>query len=303
MQPKPDWLKVRMPGGAAYAAVKARARGLHLNTVCEEAHCPNVGECWGHGTATFMVMGDTCTRACRFCAVNTAKHPDPLDPDEPARLAEAVARMGLGYVVLTCVDRDDLPDQGAAHLAACVRAVRALRHEGRPVRVELLGPDFRGERAPLETVLAAEPDVFAHNVECVARLTPRVRDPRAGYRQSLDVLAAARELRPGQLTKSSIMVGLGETEEEVVETMRDLRAVGCDFLTLGQYLRPSRRHLPVEAWITPEQFARYERIGLDLGFRFVASGPLVRSSYRAAEFFVNRYLQGREDAAGLEASP
>ncbi len=288
---KPSWLKVKMPGGPRYQQIKAVARARRLHTVCEEAHCPNVGECWGGGTATFMIMGSICTRGCRFCAVNTSRSGLPLDPDEPANVAATIAEMELEYVVLTSVDRDDLPDQGAGHFAACIRAIRAAAPH---TRVEVLIPDFRGDTGLLRKVTDAAADVVAHNVECTEALTPRVRDPRAGYRQSLDVLAALKTLSPGLLTKSSIMVGLGETEAEVLATMRDLRAVGCDFLTVGQYLRPSTRHLAVETFIHPELFARYEAEGNAMGFAYVASGPLVRSSYRAGEFFIRRTLDRRE---------
>jgi lipoic acid synthetase len=291
--PKPPWLKVRMPGSPRYHRIKERARALELATVCEEARCPNIGECWGGGTATFMVMGDTCTRGCRFCAVKTLKHPAALDPDEPRHVATAIAEMQLDYVVVTSVDRDDLPDQGAGHFAACIREIRAASPD---TMIEVLIPDFRGEEALVRLVVDAAPEVIAHNVETIERLTPRVRDPRAGYRQSLDVLAAIKRLDPTRFTKSSLMVGLGETEEEVVFAMRDLRAVGCDFLTVGQYLQPTQRHLPVAGFVPPEMFARYERVGLDLGFKYVASGPLVRSSYKAGEFFVEKFVRQQHSA-------
>lgn len=295
--PKPPWLKVRLPGSPRYRAIKERARELRLATVCEEARCPNIGECWGGGTATFMVMGDTCTRGCRFCAVKTLKRPPPLDVDEPMNVARAIAEMQLDYVVLTSVDRDDLPDQGAGHFAACVRAIRETSPS---TLVEVLIPDFQGRPDLLEPVVASGPEVIAHNVETVERLTPRVRDPRAGYHQSLRVLARLKERAPDGFTKSSIMVGVGETEPEVVRTMRDLRDVGCDFLTLGQYLQPTRTHLDVTAFVTPEQFAAYERIGLELGFAYVASGPLVRSSYKAGEFFIHRAVMERRAGRGEE---
>ena len=292
--PKPEWLKVKMPGGERYNSIKGRARELSLHTVCEEARCPNIGECWGGGTATFMVMGGICTRGCRFCAVTTKKVGMPLDPDEPVKVAEAIAELQLDYVVVTSVDRDDLPDQGAAHFAACIRAIRARNPH---TLIEVLIPDFRGDRALLAVVVEARPDVLAHNVECTEGLTARVRDARAGYRQSLSVLAAVKELDPLRTTKSSIMVGLGETEAEVLVTMDDLRAVGCDFLTVGQYLQPSEKHLAVVDFIRPEQFSRYEALGLERGFAYVASGPLVRSSYRAGEFFIRQHLsQGRAEA-------
>ena len=298
---KPNWLKVRAPGGERYTKIKARARQLKLHTVCEEAHCPNVGECWGGGTATFMVMGGICTRGCRFCAVTTRRTGMPLDPDEPANVASGIAELELDYVVVTSVDRDDLPDQGSGHFASCIREIRAAAPK---TLVEVLIPDFRGRTDLLQTVFDARPDVIAHNIECVRRLTPTVRDPRAGYDQSLRVLADLKTMGADRLTKSSIMVGVGETKEEVIATMGDLRAVGCNFLTIGQYLRPTGKHLAVAEFITPETFARYQQIGEQLGFAYVASGPLVRSSYKAGEFFISQYLRNKrstEDA--LEAHP
>jgi lipoic acid synthetase len=280
-----------MPGGDRYNRLKARARTLNLHTVCEEARCPNIGECWAGGTATFMIMGDTCTRGCRFCAVNTSRSGLPLDPSEPQNVADAIAELELNYVVLTSVDRDDLPDQGSNHFAACIRSIRATTPQ---TKVEVLIPDFCGHEVLLHNVVEAQPDVLAHNVECTEALQSTVRDPRAGYQQSLDVLAQAKAFHPTLLTKSSIMVGLGETEEEVVATMQDLRAVGCDFLTVGQYLQPTGKHLAVSTFVHPEQFKRYEQLGIELGFAYVASGPLVRSSYKAGEFFIHRYLSNRD---------
>jgi lipoic acid synthetase len=287
--PKPPWLKVQAPGGAKYAALKQSARRLQLATVCEEAQCPNIGECWSGGTATFMLMGEVCTRGCRFCAVDTARRPPALDPDEPAHIAEAVAGMGLSYVVITSVNRDELPDGGAAHLAECLRAVRA---QSPSVLMEILIPDFQGAHVAIRRVVETDLAVLAHNVETVERLTPSVRDPRASYRQTLGVLEYVKGLRPELLTKSSIMVGLGETEDEVVRTMADLRSVGVDIVTLGQYLRPSLKHLPVEAYIPPETFERYAERAREMGFGYVASGPLVRSSYRAGELYVEGRLRG-----------
>ena len=283
---KPPWLKVKLPTGARqerYRRLKTRARELRLHTVCEEARCPNIGECWGGGTATFMVMGDICTRGCRFCAVNTRRIGPPLDVDEPAHVASAIAELELDYVVLTSVNRDDLEDQGAGHFAACIRAVHAASPD---TMVEVLTPDFRGRGDLVDVVLEAEPTVFAHNIECVERLTPVVRDPRATYRQSLDVLRHARGF-----TKSSIQVGHGEKPAEVLECMHDLREAGVDFLTVGQYLRPSDKHLPVREFVPPETFSWYEERGLALGFEFVASGPLVRSSYKAGEYFIRDFIQ------------
>ena len=285
---KPKWLKVPLPNSPRYHAMKVRAESLKLATVCQEARCPNIGECWSAGTATFMVMGDTCTRACRFCAVKTAKNPGFLDTNEPENLATAVEQMALDYIVVTSVDRDDLPDAGGGHFAACITAVRQRCPD---TRVEVLTPDFDGNIKHLAQVIDAKPDVFGHNIETVERLTPRVRDPRSTYRKSLSVLKMAKQLNPGQLTKSSIMVGVGETPDEVLEAMADLRQNGVDFLTIGQYLRPSRRHLPITEYIQPTQFEKYKERGLEMGFKFVASGPLVRSSYRAGEYFIHEYLE------------
>jgi lipoic acid synthetase len=285
---KPSWLKVRMPGGARYNRIKARARTLNLHTVCEEARCPNIGECWSSGTATFMVMGEICTRGCRFCAVTTRRQGAALDPDEPRSVAHAIAEMELDYVVVTSVDRDDLPDQGAGHFAACIEQIRL---QAPNTMVEVLIPDFSGEAEGVAKVVGAGPDVLAHNVEVVERLTGRIRDPRAGYQQSLDVLATVKRLAPRMPTKSSIMVGVGETEDEVLQTMRDLRGVGCNFLTVGQYLQPSKKHLSVTSFVEPAQFERYRILGLEMGFATVASGPLVRSSYKAGEFFIREYLE------------
>lgn len=286
---KPEWLTVRPPGGGGYAQLKTLLRGLDLHTVCEEAHCPNVSECWGGGTATIMLMGDTCTRGCRFCAVTSGNPGGVLDPREPAKVAAAIAELGLTYVVLTSVDRDDLRDGGAEHFARTVRAIKARTPE---VLVETLVPDFGGNEDAIRVAATADQEVFDHNVETVRRLQARVRDPRASYDQSLSVLRFAREVRPELRTKSSIMLGLGETEEEVLETLRDLRGVGVDIVTLGQYLRPSAKHLPVEAFVSPEAFAGYREKAEAMGFRYVASGPLVRSSYRAGEYFMESLLRG-----------
>lgn len=278
-RPKPPWLRVRIGGDGRYAAVRRAVREHGLATVCEESHCPNIGECWSVGTATLMLMGSVCTRACRFCAVDTGNPQGWLDADEPANAAESVHRMGLEYVVLTSVDRDDLADGGAAHYAACIRAIKR-RCPG--VTVEALTPDFQGDHKAVATVATAGIDVFAQNLETVRRLTPMVRDPRADYQQTLDVLAHAKGCAD-VLAKSSLMLGLGETEAEIREAMADLRASGVDLLTLGQYLQPTRNHLPVARWVRPEQFDDYRQWGLDAGFQEVAAGPLVRSSYRADE--------------------
>ena len=284
-EPKPEWLRVRMPGGGRYEQVKRTLRELNLHTVCEEASCPNLGECWGGGTATVMLMGDVCTRGCRFCDVSSGL-PAPLDPLEPRHLAEAVGRLGLDYLVVTSVNRDELEDGGASHFA---QAIVELRRAAPKTLVEVLTPDFQGSRDALQMIVDAQPTVAAHNVETVERLTPRVRDRRATYRQSLDVLDFYK--RSGMRTKSSIMLGLGETHGEVITAMRDLRSVGCDILTLGQYLRPSEKHLAVEEFVRPELFSRLEREGLALGFRLVAAGPLVRSSYKAGEYFIQRWVE------------
>ena len=275
---KPAWIKARMPTGPGYQRVRENVREHRLATVCEESMCPNIGECWNNGTATLMIMGSVCTRACRFCAVDTGNPGGWLDEDEPENSARSVRLMGLRYVVITSVDRDDLPDGGAGHYAACVRAIKRLNPE---TAVEALTPDFRGRLADVETVLDSGPEVFAQNVETVRRLTHPVRDPRAGYDQTLAVLEHAKRHRPEALTKTSLMLGLGESDDELRETMEDLRAAGVDILTLGQYLRPTANHLPVERFVPPGEFAEYRRQGLDLGFLEVVAGPLVRSSYRA----------------------
>ncbi len=294
---KPAWLKVAMPGGERYQRVKETLRGLSLHTVCQEASCPNVGECWGGGTATVMLMGDVCTRGCRFCHVKTAAQPPPLDPDEPRHLAEAVGQLGLDYIVVTSVDRDDLPDGGAGHFAEAIRELKKVPG----LLVEVLTPDFQGDAEAVRTVGRAAPDVFANNIETVRRLTPAVRDPRASYDQTLGVLERMKREFPGVVTKSSIMVGLGETDGEIEQTMKDLRAVGVEILTLGQYLRPSAWHLPVVEFVTPRKFAAWREAGLALGFRYVASGPLVRSSYRAAELFLRGEIASR--ASGAAGGP
>jgi lipoic acid synthetase len=275
---KPEWLRVRIGGGERYESVRQTVKTHRLATVCEESHCPNIGECWNNGTATIMLMGAVCTRACRFCAVDTGNPKGWLDPEEPAHAAESVRLMGLRYVVLTSVDRDDLPDGGASHYAACIRAIKAMNPR---TAVEALTPDFRGSRAAVETVVDTGLEVFAQNLETVERLTHVVRDPRAGYQQTLDVLAHAKAHRPDVLTKSSLMLGLGETEDEIRRSLEDLRRHAVDVVTLGQYLRPTLNHLAVERWVHPEEFERYRAFGLELGFLEVASGPLVRSSYRA----------------------
>jgi len=290
---KPPWLRARAPSGAGFSSVRALVKQHRLATVCEEAKCPNIGECWNAGTATIMLMGAVCTRACRFCAVDTGNPHGWLDPEEPENAARTVQLMKLRYVVLTSVDRDDLSDGGAAHYAACVRAIKR-RNPG--TAVEALTPDFRGVAADVATVVDAGIEVFAQNIETVRRLTHPVRDPRAGYEQTLAVLAAAKAHRPGVLTKSSLMLGLGETEAEIHATLCDLRAAGVDLVTLGQYLRPTVNHLAVERFVTPAQFDRYREQALALGFLECVSGPLVRSSYRA-EQALNRNNAGLSNAS------
>src|SRR5580658_7565707 len=275
---KPEWLKARLAAGEGYDFVRRTVREHHLATVCEEAKCPNIGECWNAGTATIMLMGAVCTRACRFCAVDTGNPRGWLDPDEPENVARSVELMGLKYVVLTSVDRDDLEDGGAAHYGA---AIRAIKRRTPGTAVEALTPDFAGVIRDVHTVLDSGLDVFAQNVETVERLTHPVRDPRAGYRQSIDVLRAAKTYRPAVLTKTSLMLGLGETDDEIRKTMRDLRRAAVDLLTLGQYLRPTPNHLAVERFVTPQEFTSYRDWALELGFLECVSGPLVRSSYRA----------------------
>jgi lipoic acid synthetase len=282
MQRKPAWIKAKMPAGKGFNEVRRNVRAHRLSTVCEESMCPNVGECWNHGTATLMIMGSVCTRGCRFCSVDTGNPGGWLDPEEPLNSARSVQLMGLKYVVLTSVDRDDLRDGGAAHYAACVSEIKSLLPG---IRVEALTPDFQGRLEHVETVLDSGVDVFAQNVETVRRLTHPVRDPRAGYEQTLKVLSHAGGYRPGVVTKTSLMVGLGETDDEILETMTDLKGIGVDIVTLGQYLRPTPNHLPVERFVTPEQFGEYRRQGLEMGFLEVVSGPLVRSSYRADRVF------------------
>jgi lipoic acid synthetase len=275
---KPNWLKVKAPGGAGYVEVRRLMRELKLHTVCEEAHCPNVGECWNHRAATFLIMGDVCTRNCAYCAVAHGA-PLPLDAEEPRRLAEAVEAMALRHVVVTSVDRDDLPDGGAAHYAAVVHEIRLRMAE---TTVELLIPDFKGNADALRTVVEAHPDILNHNLETVPRLY-RMARPGGRYDRALELLARAKRMDPLQVTKSGIMVGLGETWEEAVAALRDLRAAGADLITVGQYLRPSAEHMPVARYYTPDEFVELARIGGALGFRHTESGPLVRSSYHAWE--------------------
>jgi lipoyl synthase len=276
---KPEWIKVRLPSSPVFFSTKALIADLKLHTVCESAQCPNRWECWSQGTATFMIAGERCTRACGFCAVTTAK-PAALEADEPGRVAEAVRRLRLKHVVITAVARDDLSDGGAYHFAETIQAIRALDPS---IVIEVLTPDFNGEQSSLSAVLIAQPDIFNHNLETVERLTPLVRS-RARYRLSLDVLSRAKMLDPAVVTKSGIMLGLGETEIELFQAMDDLREAKVQVLTLGQYLRPTPGHLPVVEYIRPETFELYKRIAVSKGFEYVASGPLVRSSYHADDY-------------------
>ena len=284
---KPPWLKVRLPSGTGYNRLKDNFRGLKLHTVCEEARCPNLAECWQSGTATIMILGDVCTRGCRFCAVKTAKTGTPVDADEPSRVAEALARMNLRYVVITSVDRDDLDDGGAGIFAETIRETRRRCPD---LIIEALIPDFRGDLHALRKVVDAAPQVIGQNIETVRRLTRYARDRRCGYEQTLEVLANIKALDPRIYTKSAILLGLGETADEVLATMRDLRAHDVDILTLGQYLQPTRKHVPVAEFLHPDRFSEYEEQGMKLGFRYIAAGPMVRSSYKAAEFFVESML-------------
>ncbi|XP_061772142.1 lipoyl synthase, mitochondrial [Nerophis ophidion] len=293
----PPWLKTEIPIGKNYNKLKNTLRDLNLHTVCEEARCPNIGECWGGGeystaTATIMLMGDTCTRGCRFCSVKTARLPPPLDPEEPHNTAKAIAAWGLDYVVLTSVDRDDIADGGAEHFA---KTVSNLKERNPLILVECLTPDFRGDLTAVEKIALSGLDVYAHNVETVRQLQRHVRDPRANFDQSLSVLKHAKEVNPSLLTKTSIMLGLGESDQEVRDTLSELRQAGVDCLTLGQYMQPTKRHLKVEEYVTPEKFAEWEQVGKDMGFVYTASGPLVRSSYKAGEFFLKNLLKKKNE--------
>lgn len=290
LQHKPEWFRVRLPSGETYERVRGILKSRQLTTVCEEAHCPNIAECWGGGTATIMLMGETCTRGCRFCAVTTGNPHQNLDLWEPVKVAEAVGELGLKYIVLTSVCRDDLPDGGADHFAKTVSEIR-LRHPD--IIVEVLIPDFRGDLKAITSIVGARPQVIGHNIETVERLSPRIRDWRATYQQSLEVLRTVKELDSTRFTKSSMMLGLGETDAEIKQAMKDLRSVGVDILTLGQYLQPTRtwRHVPVTEFVTPDKFEELRKVGEATGFLYVASGPLVRSSYRAGEFFLQKVIR------------
>lgn len=301
-QPKPEWLKVRAPAGENYTRIKGMLSDLKLATVCQEARCPNMGECWSGGTATFMLMGEVCTRGCRFCNVKTGNAKlglPPVDPFEPEKVAYSISQMKLHYVVITSVDRDDMPDQGSDHFARTVKTIKKLDPN---LIVEILTPDFRGDEKLVHHLAAARPDVFAHNIETVERLTRSVRDPRAGYRQSLRVLESVKEFDPNIYTKSSIMLGLGEKDEEVVQALKDLRAVGCDVVTFGQYLQPTEKHLKVIEYVTPEKFKEWQTLAESMGFLYVASGPLVRSSYRAGEFFMKGIIEKKRQQEQLKVT-
>ena len=275
---KPTWLRVKSQNSSKYRELKSIVSDKKLHTVCEEAMCPNIQECWSHGTATFMLLGSVCTRACRFCAVDTGNPKGILDKDEPIKVANSIAHMNLKYAVLTSVNRDDLSDGGAEHFSHTIQAIKEKAPE---VIVEALVPDFLGNKQSIEILLNSKLEVFAQNLETVSRLTKRVRDPRAGYDQTLEVLSYAKQHSPSVITKTSLMFGLGETEEEILKTFDDIRETGVDVLTLGQYMRPTVNHLPVEKWYTPEEFEYFKDLAIEIGFLEVASGPMVRSSYRA----------------------
>lgn len=296
---RPNWFHVPAPGGAntKFDELKKSVHELGLHTVCEEAQCPNIGECWNGGTGTIMLLGDTCTRGCKFCAVKTATKPPPPDPFEPFKTAEALSKWDINYVVLTSVDRDDMEDGGAGHFATTVQLIKQVRPA---LLVECLVSDFAGDLKSVATLATSGLDVYAHNVETVRRLQRHVRDFRAGYEQSLSVLRHAKVANPRLFTKTSLMLGLGESKEEVLEAMRDIRAAGVDVITFGQYLRPTEHHLAVVEYVTPEDFAWYKEQGLLMGFKYVASGPMVRSSYKAGEFFLEHMVREQQaaEAAG-----
>lgn len=293
--PKPNWLKVRAPSGDRYLEIKEMLSELKLATVCQEAKCPNIGECWGGGTATFMLMGEVCTRGCKFCAVKTGNPRGKIDPDEPEKVGWAISQMSLDYVVITSVDRDDLPDEGASHFS---RTIEVIKKNNPRLIIEVLTPDFKGKMELVAQIVRAKPDVFAQNVETVERLTKKVRDPRAGYWQTLNVLKGVKELDSTRYTKTSLMLGLGETDDEVLQTLKDLRSVNCDVVTFGQYLQPTPRHLKVEEFVTPEKFEFWKKTAEDMGFLYVASGPLVRSSYKAGEYFMMGVIEKQRRERG-----
>lgn len=302
---RPDWFRVPAPGGkhTKFEELQSSIKGLGLHTVCEEAKCPNIGECWNGGTGTIMLLGDTCTRGCRFCAVKTGSKPPPPDPFEPFKTAEALMQWNVSYIVLTSVDRDDMPDGGAGHFANTVQLIKQAKPS---LLVECLVSDFAGDEAAVRRLATSGLDVYAHNVETVSRLQRYVRDRRAGYEQSLHVLRMAKEVNPKLFTKTSLMLGLGESEEEVLQAMRDMRAADIDVLTLGQYLRPTDHHLSVVEYVSPQQFAKLARLGEAMGFKYVAAGPLVRSSYKAGEFYMEHLLRsggGGGGGAAVSSSP
>ncbi|KAK6341899.1 hypothetical protein TWF730_001385 [Orbilia blumenaviensis] len=300
----PTWLKTSVPIGTNYNKIKSDLRGLNLHTVCEEARCPNIGDCWGGSdksaaTATIMLMGDTCTRGCRFCSVKTNRRPPPLDPHEPEHTAEALKRWGLGYVVLTSVDRDDLADGGAAHFR---ETIVKIKQKAPHILVEALTGDFAGNLDMVTRVATSGLDVYAHNVETVEALTPYVRDRRATFRQSLSVLSHAKKSQPTLITKTSIMLGLGEQDSEVLDALKELRKVDVDVVTFGQYMRPTKRHMKVEEYVTPEKFEYWKNVAVEMGFLYVASGPLVRSSYKAGEAFIENVLKKRRVSSSSSSS-
>ncbi|KAG7927298.1 hypothetical protein KL925_002669 [Ogataea polymorpha] len=296
----PSWLKVPIPKGKSFHSLKKDVRELKLATVCEEAKCPNIGECWGgkksEATATIMLMGDTCTRGCRFCSVKTNRNPGPLDPNEPENTAEAISRWGLGYVVLTTVDRDDLPDGGSHHLRS---TVEKIKEKAPQILVECLSGDFRGDLEMVKVLASSPLDVFAHNLETVEDLTPHIRDRRATYRQSLAVLRTAKETNVDLVTKTSLMLGFGETDGQILQTLKDLRENNVDVVTFGQYMRPTKRHMKVVEYVTPEKFEYWKNVALDMGFLYCASGPLVRSSYKAGEAFIENVIRKRRRNVGV----
>ena len=290
LEKKPEWLRIRLPSGENYVNVRQTIASLGLHTVCEEARCPNIGECWGGGTATIMIMGDVCTRGCRFCSV-TSGRPLYLDPYEPERVAKAIKKWGLRYVVITSVCRDDLQDGGANHIAKTIKEIKVQCPE---IIIEPLIPDFHGNGHAIETVAAAGPEVISHNIETVARLSPLIRDSRATYKQSLRVLEMIKDIDYKIYTKSSMMLGLGEMEEEVMQAAKDLRSAGVDMVSIGQYLQPTSRHVPVKEYIAPEKFDSYRKSIEKMGFAYTVAGPFVRSSYKAGELFIKNMVYSRQ---------
>ena len=285
MPSKPSWLKIRPPTTEQYSWIKSQVGKQQLHTVCQEAHCPNMTECWSAGTASFLILGDTCTRNCRFCAVKTRRNGIPVDEKEPQKLAKTIQEMKLKYVVVTSVDRDDLKDHGARQFADCIQEIKKLNPK---TKIEVLTPDFCGKKESIETVLNAKPDVFGHNLETVQRLQKKVRDRRANYEQSLEVLRIAKEIASSVYTKSALMLGMGENNEEILEAMEDLRKTKVDLLSLGQYLQPSPNHYPVHRFVTPTEFVEMKSEALKKGFLYCQSGPLVRSSFKAGDFFIKQ---------------